>query len=209
MTTTDIAERFFARFAADTGTSTQPSVLFVDGRSGSGKTTLAQQLAVEIQALSGSLPQTLAMDDLYPGWDGLAEGSASLVRVLETLRYRPYDWEAGAFGSEQTLDPGRTLIVEGCGSITARAIQAASNGAWGGTYRVWVACPAPLRRARALVRDGAIFTPHWDAWAAQERDHFAAAQPIARVNEILHISGSVDGTATSLIAPPAQAGRLF
>ena len=178
-------------------------MLFIDGRSGSGKTTLAQHLAAQIHTLTGNAPQTLAMDELYPGWEGLADGSASLVPVLETLTYRPYHWEAHAFGDERSLDPGRTLIVEGCGSVTARAMREASSGKWGGAYGIWVSCPAALRRARAIARDGDTFAPHWDTWAAQEQKHFAAAQPIALVDEIVHAGAPVR------LAPHDRAGRLY
>jgi hypothetical protein len=33
---------------------------------------------------------------------------------------------------------------------------------------VWLEVAAPVRKKRALDRDGAAFAPHWDQWAAQE-----------------------------------------
>ncbi|MFC6235722.1 hypothetical protein ACFPZL_11580, partial [Leucobacter soli] len=51
---------------------------------------------------------------------------------------------------------------------------------------LWLECPAPLRRQRALARDGEIFAPHWDSWAAQEETQIAAERPIALVDEIVH-----------------------
>lgn len=166
-----------------------PEVLLIDGRSGSGKTTLAADIAREIERATRSTPQIVGMDELYPGWDGLAEGSASLADVLRTGRYRRYDWGAGVFGEDVTLDGSRMLIVEGCGSITAASIEAASEyaGKQGSVYRVWVESPEHLRRSRALERDGNMFAPHWDRWAAQERAHFARANPTAQANEIVHI----------------------
>jgi para-aminobenzoate synthetase len=33
---------------------------------------------------------------------------------------------------------------------------------------VWLEVPPPVRKKRALDRDGATFAPRWDRWAAQE-----------------------------------------
>jgi anthranilate synthase component 1/para-aminobenzoate synthetase len=44
---------------------------------------------------------------------------------------------------------------------------------------VWVHAAGPLRRQRALARDGDAFAAWWDAWAAQE-DGLLAADPIDR-----------------------------
>ncbi|MEO8095730.1 MAG: hypothetical protein ABI632_12485, partial [Pseudolysinimonas sp.] len=41
-------------------------VVLIDGRSGAGKTTLARELAPLVGA------QLVSLDDVYPGWDGLA-----------------------------------------------------------------------------------------------------------------------------------------
>lgn len=177
--TTGLASRLLAR-------STPPAVLLIDGRSGSGKTTLAANCAREIERATGSTPQIIGMDELYPGWDGLAEGSASLASVLRTERYLRYDWATGEFGCEITLDPTRMLIVEGCGSITASSVAAART--WGEVYRVWIECSEQLRRNRALTRDGDMFAPHWESWAAQERAHFERELPVARANEIVHVA---------------------
>ena len=46
----------------------------IDGPSGSGKTTLAAE--IEQHWNSAVKLQVVHMDDLYPGWDGLAEGAA-------------------------------------------------------------------------------------------------------------------------------------
>lgn len=161
-----------------------PSLALIDGRSGSGKTRYAEALADAIERVTGERPQLLGMDDLYPGWSGLAAGSASLASVLRSVVYRRYDWGLGAFAETVKLDPSRPLIVEGCGSITAESVAAARE--WGGVRTVWIECPEALRRERALSRDGDAFAPHWEEWAAQERELFARAQPIARAREIVH-----------------------
>ncbi|MGH3453856.1 MAG: 4-amino-4-deoxy-L-arabinose transferase, partial [Nocardioidaceae bacterium] len=33
---------------------------------------------------------------------------------------------------------------------------------------VWVDAPADVRKRRALTRDGDVFAPYWDQWAADE-----------------------------------------
>lgn len=169
-----------------------PSVMFIDGRSGSGKTTLAEAVAAELTAAGCTPPRVIGMDELYPGWDGLAAGSASVAGMLRSGRYQRYDWYAEDFAPEIALDPGAPLIIEGCGSLTPESLAAARE--LGEVYTVWIECPAPLRRSRALARDGDMFAPHWDSWASQEAVHFARAQPVARVDEMLHVGGGTRAT---------------
>ena len=67
----------------------------LDGRSGSGKTWLAGQLAAPIGA------PVIHLEDLYPGWDGLA-GTAQVLSDWVTgplgrgqqARWRRFDWAA-------------------------------------------------------------------------------------------------------------------
>lgn len=162
---------------------TSPVVL-IDGRSGAGKSSFARVLAGVWEADLGVRPQLIGMDELYPGWDGLAAGSASLAQVLRSATYRSYDWFRGEFGDELRLDRERPLIVEGCGSLSAASLAAARE--WGETRTLWIECPAELRKSRALARDGDMFAPHWERWAEQERELFARTQPVALAREIVH-----------------------
>lgn len=177
-----LATRVQRRFARAGG---WPSVVFIDGRSGSGKTTLAEAVAEQLVGAGCARPQIVGMDELYPGWRGLAAGSASVAGMLRTGRYRRYDWFAKHFTPEVTLDREAPIIVEGCGSLSAASLEAARE--LGQAYAVWIECPTALRRQRAIARDGETFLPHWDAWATQEERHFAAAQPLARVHEVVHV----------------------
>lgn len=175
-----------------------PTVLFIDGHSGSGKTVLAERIADE----SGAA--LLRLDDLYPGWGGLAAGSRAVAEVLHRGNYRRHDWSTGGAGELVDVDPARPMVIEGCGSLTASNLQAAREFARsfvkstasdrpGTVWSIWLECPETLRRERALGREsdggGTAFAPHWDEWAAQEATHFAEAQPIALAHEIRH-SGS-------------------
>jgi uridine kinase len=137
-------------------------VVAVDGRSGAGKTSLAASL----QAALGA--PVVALEDLYGGWNGLERGIDLLVSaVLEPLaagraaRVPRYDWIAAAWRAPWTLEPPAVLIVEGVGAGARRAAGYES-------VLVWMEEPAPVRKKRALDRDGETFAPYWDAWAAQE-----------------------------------------
>jgi len=99
-------------------------VVVIDGRSGSGKTTLTDRLVMRMR-LEARMPQVLHVEDLYPGWEGLAEGSRAVARALAEGGYRRYDWIEGRFAEwvEITLD--RPLVIEGCGALTAHNLAAA------------------------------------------------------------------------------------
>lgn len=169
-------------------------VVLIDGRSGSGKTTFALRLMQRLRA-AGRQAQLLSLDNLYPGWDGLAAGSRAVAEALAAGGYRRYDWELGAFAEWVPLDAESALVIEGCGAVTRDNLDAAAawaeragvraERAGGGIVRagggivrsVWIDAPAELRRRRALARDGEMFAPHWDRWAAQEDALFAVTQP--------------------------------
>ncbi|WP_261164090.1 hypothetical protein [Microbacterium sp. Marseille-Q6965] len=155
----------------------RPCVL-IDGRSGSGKTTLAARLA-EGWPLAEE-PQVVAMDDFYPGWDGLDEASRMLVTDIlrpradgGAVRYRRWDWEASrprGLSEAGRVAPDRGLVIEGCGALTPQSRPYAD-------VAVWVDAPEASRRARALERDGDGYAPHWERWARQEDAHIAAHAP--------------------------------
>lgn len=139
-------------------------VLLIDGRAGCGKTSLAGALARTYDA------DVVHMDDLTPGWFGLREASDELVRMLETGRARRYDWISQSRTDDIAIDSNRSLIVEGCGSLTPRTLSLA-------THTLWIECDDDLRRERAIGRDGAMFAQFWDAWSEQELEHLRVNQP--------------------------------
>ncbi|MVQ42391.1 hypothetical protein GON06_09470 [Microbacterium sp. MAH-37] len=150
-------------------------VVVIDGRSGAGKSTLARRLA---EAWPAERPvQLVALDSLYPGWDGLAEGGRlALENVLrphsrgEIGTWHRWDWGKDVEAESHTVDPSRGLIVEGCGALTPASAAVAD-------VRVWADGPEESRKHRALERDGDGFRPHWDRWAAQEEAHIRAHDP--------------------------------
>ncbi|GAB3498489.1 AAA family ATPase [Flexivirga lutea] len=147
----------------------RPVVLAIDGRSGSGKTTLA---AAVCAALGDAC--VIHLDDIYPGWDGLAATPPLLVaQVLVALRrgepatYRRFDWEQGTFADALTVPRTRFVVVEGAGSSVGIARRYAD-------VRVWLEAATSVRRRRGLDRDGEAYAPHWQRWADQEDAVFGA-----------------------------------
>jgi uridine kinase len=161
--TTDVVDELVALLAATPVPPAGPVVVAVDGRSGSGKTDLADVLAVRVGAV------VVHMDDLYPGWSGLAASVRLLGRVLDGLRsgasstHPVWDWAAAAYTREVVLPRAGIVVVEGVGSGCARPVD----------LLVRLEADPDVRRDRALTRDGATFEAHWDEWAAQEAELFS------------------------------------
>ncbi len=158
--------------------------IVIDGRSGSGKTSLADRIAGRLHA-QGIPAQLLHVEDLYPGWDGLAAGAAAVPQVLREGSYRKYNWATGEFGDPVLLLPDVPLIIEGCGAVTADTLGAVQDRAGESVWSVWIEAPTAQRRTRALARDGGSYEPHWDRWAAQEDAFYATHTPWELVDEVL------------------------
>lgn len=155
-------------------------VLAVDGPSASGKTVLAA-------ALAGTLDDApvVHLDDLYPGWDGLAAGIDRLrTGVLEPLTrgepagYRRYDWAAGRDAEWHHLPPAPVLVVEGCGA-GARACAPYLS------LLVWVEAPPDVRWRRAMARDGEAYRPYWRRWQRQEDEMYGEERTRERADAVL------------------------
>lgn len=167
----------------DAAGSRRPVVL-IDGRSGSGKSVLGEGLAPRLDA------QLVSLDDLYPGWGGLAAGSDAVHETVLRARdpgWVRWDWTAGRPAEWHPVDPDRALVVEGCGALS-RANRARAS------FGIWLELGAEERRRRALDRDGDLFAPHWDEWAAQEDAFIARERP--------------RGLADLVIAEPAAPGPI-
>lgn len=150
--------------------------ILIDGRSGSGKTELARALVADWPGA-----QLVRLDELYPGWDGLAAASTLVPQLLTADSYPTWDWAAHEPGSRRTLDPSRPLVVEGVGAIS-RASRPLAD------FAIWVELPDAARKRRALDRDGALYAPHWDGWAVQEQELIDREHPQALADVV------VDGT---------------
>lgn len=146
----------------------------IDGPSGSGKTTLAAE--IEKHWNSAVKLQVVHMDDLYPGWDGLADGATKALAMLTEratgadTHWQRYDWAKGAFAEWHSVDSLEPLLIEGCGSMSQES-QALSQ------VRIWLDADTELRRERALSRVGENFAEHWTAWDAQFENFVSLHNP--------------------------------
>lgn len=141
-----------------------PALVLLDGGSGSGKSTLARELAAALPA------QLVRLDDLYPGWDGLDAASRAVSEeLIPHRRWRRWDWAAGGPAERHRLDAG-SLLVEGAGALSRSSRSLA-------TFGIWIDLEAGERKRRALDRDGDLYAPHWDRWAAQEQAFFERERP--------------------------------
>lgn len=170
--------------AVDRGSSGASVV--IDGRSGAGKSTLASLVRVALVS-RGRDVSLVRLDDLYPGWDGLAAGAAlaeeSVLRPHrdgEAATWHRYDWGADAYAEGHTIAPSDIVIVEGAGALTPASAESAD-------VRVWVEAPEVARRERALARDGETYRPHWDRWADQERLHIVEHRPRELADLIINV----------------------
>ncbi|MDX1880872.1 hypothetical protein SBE55_23970 [Mycolicibacterium sp. 141076] len=148
------------------------ATVLVDGRSGSGKSTLATQLH---DAWSASV--VVRLDDIYPGWDGLFWAVDHVHQSLlapraagEAGRWRSWDWAREVPGDWHRVECGQRLIVEGTGALTPAGRRLADLG-------IWVDADDEVRKRRALRRDGDLYRPHWDRWAAQEEEFVTRYRP--------------------------------
>lgn len=160
-------------------------VVVIDGCSGAGKSSLAA-LLVRRWPVRGSV-QLIALDSLYPGWDGLDDGAE---RALEWIlrphgrgllgTWRRWDWDAQSEAESYAVDPALGVIVEGSGILRPSTAALAD-------VRVWVESTESSRKSRALERDGDTYRPHWDRWAAQERRHVQRDDPRALATRVVRI----------------------
>ncbi len=150
----------------------------VDGPAGSGKTTLADEVARRTRA------QVVHMDDLYPGWGGLAEVPSLVQRLLVPLStgesgpWRRYDWFRGRFSEWHRVRPGGLLVLEGVGS-GSRAWHTLT------TTLVFVEAPRALRVQRGLARGGQDIADHWRRWSVREDALHAVERTRARAHLVV------------------------
>lgn len=168
-----------------TALSAANPVVLIDGRSGAGKTTLAMKL-IERWPVAGRV-QLVALDSIYPGWDGL---DAGVDRALDGIlrphgrgylgSWKRWDWDDEADAESHAVDPALGVLIEGSGILTPATAAIAD-------VRVWLESAETARKARALRRDGDIYRPHWDRWAGQESVHISRDAPRALATRIIDV----------------------
>lgn len=160
-------------------------ILLIDGRSGSGKTTLARRFG---RVLGWPI---VHLEDVYPGWGGLAAASEILAQQILNPVLAPsqrgfyrWDWHASAPAEWVPTPHTPSLIVEGCGALTADSLAAARGLGDAQVWGVWVSAPSKLRYQRAMARDD-HFRSHWHMWAAQEERHIDRNRPQALADWVI------------------------
>lgn len=169
----------------------------VDGRAGAGKTSIVVELARLLRRRRSVA--VVHLQDMYPGWDGLAEGvERCAVNVLPPLlrgqaaQWRSWDWPLGADGEERVTEPSDIVILEGvgAGSAVLRAHCVAV---------VWVEAPADHRQRRAVEGKDEAYAANWDRWAAQEDAWLAVDDvPSAAAVTVTAAAGTHQGGAAEL-----------
>jgi hypothetical protein len=189
------AERVLAHCLASPPTLGGGRLLCLDGPSGAGKTTLAREVvrAARRQPAIGTV-RRVCLDDLYPGWEGLAAGVAMVANELlpplaqrRPGRYRRWDWQRGRPGVLVTVDPVDLLVLEGCGA-GSQAYQRLV------TTLVWLEADEPLALGRAVARDGPDMQRHLEDWQVRQRAHFARERPWERADLVLRLGHDSDGS---------------
>ncbi|MFC5995607.1 hypothetical protein ACFQE5_15435 [Pseudonocardia hispaniensis] len=161
----------------------------VDGFSGAGKTELATHLGVALDA------PVLTLEELYPGWDGLADAVPLAVEwIAEPLaagrpaRWRVWDWERGVRGAWHELAAVPLVVLEGCGA-GARALRPFTRVA------IWVDAPPEQRERRLRARaDWPGYAPFRTRWAAQEEAFHARERTRERADVIVDNSEIVNNS---------------
>ena len=190
--------------------SPAPVIIAIDGRSGAGKTTLAIELAARLR--EHHKVSLFHLEDIYPGWNGLAAGIERYVSTVLAPLHRgdpaewvSWDWNAHYDGEARTTQPAEIVLVEGVGAAAeaARPFLAAV---------IWADSPEQDRRSRALARDGESYEPYWDEWAAQEQAWLAEDDVPARAD--VRVLNLADGAAPAevlqaLLYLPALAPALL
>lgn len=165
----------------DATTGRRPVVL-LDGGSGAGKTQLAARLVPVLSHETGVPWQLVSLDDCYPGWHGLAAGSAAVSETIlrpDAPGYRRWDWSRDVPADWASLDAAAPILVEGCGAITPTSMALAGIG-------LWYSRPARQREQLALDRDGDGYRPWWRNWARQEHLHWHQHRPATLADIVLH-----------------------
>jgi uridine kinase len=152
--------------------------VLIDGRAGAGKSHFAKELSNSFFKLDNQAARVVSMDDLYPGWEGLAGGSIYLYTNIlkplnqgKTAAWQVWDWSENRRGAKDEVNGhrefsgGTALIVEGCGSISRITSELAD-------LTIWIEAEQATRRTRFNQRDSGKFAGYFSIWSAQEDEFY-------------------------------------
>lgn len=153
-------------------------IVLIDGRAASGKSQFAKDLSEAYFQVDKQAARVIHMDDLYPGWNGLAEGSVYLLTNIllplansRSANWQVWNWRKNHRGAEEPgngrreFAGGTLLIVEGCGSIS-RLSSANSD------FQIWIDADDAARKERFSKRDSGKFDEYFGIWSAQEDEYY-------------------------------------
>ncbi|MEY3326629.1 MAG: hypothetical protein RL044_582 [Actinomycetota bacterium] len=153
-------------------------IVLIDGRAASGKSQFAKDLAEAYFQVDRQAARTIHMDDLYPGWNGLAEGSVYLLTNIllplansRSANWQVWNWRKNHRGAEEPgngrreFSGGTLLIVEGCGSISRLSFEHSD-------FQVWIDADDKERKERFSLRDQGKFDEFFGIWSAQEDEYY-------------------------------------
>ena len=153
-------------------------IVLIDGRAGAGKSLFAKQLSDAYFQIDNQAARVVTMDDLYPGWEGLASGSlylhSNILKPLtqgKTATWQVWDWSENKRGADDAINGhrefsgGTALIVEGCGSISRVNSELAD-------LTIWIEANSSDRKTRFHQRDGGRFDGYFATWSAQEDEFY-------------------------------------
>ena len=150
----------------------------IDGRGGSGKSYLADQL----RSIDRSL-KLLPVDHFpchgeeYPYHPTGVQIRISQARLLMSLLplsenvaatyRRTYWWKTDRVGSLTRVEPGGTVLVEGCYSLL-RSLRPLYD------FSIWVECPYEQALARAMAREkvGEVGRGRWELGHAPNQERY-------------------------------------
>jgi uridine kinase len=153
-------------------------IILIDGQAASGKSQFAKDLSELYFQSEKQAARVIQMDDLYPGWDGLAEGSVYLLTHIltplsqgKTASWQIWNWQKSERGAQDNVNGrrefsgGTALIIEGCGSISRLSSELAD-------VTIWIEAAAEERKKRFNLRDAGRFDEYFGIWSAQEDEFY-------------------------------------
>lgn len=153
----------------------------VDGRAAADTASVALEMARILRRRRSV--SIVHLEDLYPGWDGLAEGikrcAAYVLGPLligQDAAWRAWNWEAGQEGEERLTSPTDVVILQGTGSGSAE-LRPHCHAV------VWVEVPREHDRRHTAKATGDARALHWKHWTAQE-DAWLAVDNVASAADV-------------------------